>query len=177
PFYRLTEIVEAMRVVCDRHSDAELVLVGDGLPGDRELIEAAISREGLTGRVEFTGRLEPAAVATELRRAAVWVSVPPSDSFALSLQEAMACGAFPVTTDLRAMREGIDESRGILVSDISPGALGEALSEGLSRAAEGGFAARNHAVIARVGDRTVNLSRYAGMLTRAAEMGGQHDPQ
>ncbi|MDO9557598.1 MAG: glycosyltransferase family 4 protein [Coriobacteriia bacterium] len=175
PFYRTAAIIEALPGVIARFPEAKLVLAGDGQPGDRELLEAVALREGVADRVEFTGRLSPSQIAIELRRAAVWVSIPPTDSFALSLQEAMACGAFPVTTDLRAMREGIDDSRGILLSEVVREKLMDALCEGLSRSSTGAHVAANRAMVETKCDRTVNLARWETMLMRAADMGGHHD--
>jgi glycosyltransferase involved in cell wall biosynthesis len=173
PFYRLGVIVEALARVITRFPDARLVLAGDGQPGDLEALEALALREGVRDHVEFAGRLTPGDIAAELRRASVWVSIPPTDSFALSLQEAMACGAFPVATDLRAMREGIDESRGVLLEQVDPDALADAVCEGFAQSAVGTHRAANRAVVESKCDRTVNLARWESMLVRAAEAGGR----
>lgn len=168
PFYRTSELISALPGLVERYPDIRLVLAGDGQPGDREALEALADSLGVRAHVEFPGRLTPTEVAAQLRRAAVWASLPPSDSFALSLQEAMACGAFPVTSDLRAMREGIDESRGILLAEITPVTVSAALAMGIERAATGAHIVENRAVVEAKGDRRVNLARFEGLILRAA---------
>jgi glycosyltransferase involved in cell wall biosynthesis len=126
-----------------------------------------VCAEGLSGHVTFTGRLTPESVAAELRRAAVWVSIPPSDSFALSLQEAMACGTFPVVADLPAMREGLDESRSILVPDVTVASVAQALLEGVERSTVGSHVAPNRRFVEEHGDRRINLARFESLLMSA----------
>lgn len=172
PFYRIPEIVQAFRGVVERYPDARLVLAGDGQPGDREALEALAEAEGIAEHVTFTGRLGPEGVATELKRASVWVSMPPSDSFALSLQEAMACGAFPVVPELKSMREGLDDERGILLAEVTPDTLDAALIEGIARSAEGAHAEPNRRVVEEKGDRRANLARFEAILVRVAEGSG-----
>ena len=173
PFYRIAEIVRAFPRVVERFPDAVLVLAGDGWEGDREALETVVAEEGMADHVRFTGRLDAAGVASELRSAAVWVSIPPSDSFALSLQEAMACGAFPVVADLPAMREGVDESRAILLTDVAPEPLAAAIAEGIERAGSGAHIVPNQAFVQARGDRRVNLARYESLLLRAAAEDGR----
>ena len=168
PFYRIADIVAAFPTVVDRYPDARLVLVGDGQPGDKENLEAAAAEAGIPDHVEFTGRLEFEGVASELRRASVWVSIPPTDSFALSLQEAMACGTLPVVADIPAMREGLDETRGILLPVVNAEAVGGAMIEGIERAALGEHLVPNRRFVEEHGDRRVNLARYESLLARVA---------
>jgi glycosyltransferase involved in cell wall biosynthesis len=77
-----------------RTPSVRLRLVGDG--EDRAAIEKLVTALGLDGRVEFSGfRPEPAA---DLRAADIVVIPSRYDGMALTLLEAMACGAAIVAT-------------------------------------------------------------------------------
>jgi glycosyltransferase involved in cell wall biosynthesis len=94
--------------------------------------------------------------------------VPPSDGAPLSLLEAMAAGALPVTADIPSMREWIAEGRGVLVGDVSPEGVAAGLARGLELAAQGAYAAPNRRLVEERGDRAVNLPRWEAMLVAAA---------
>lgn len=168
PFYRAEAIVRALPLLARLVPDVRLVLAGDGQPGDREALERVAAECGVADRVEFPGRLAPAGVAAELRRAAVLVSIPPTDSFALSVQEAMACGAFPVVSDIPSMREALDERTAAFVTDVAPEPLATLLADAIERARQGSHVAPNRATVERVGDRRQNLARFERMLSEAA---------
>lgn len=179
PFYRTAEIVRALPLLLEQAPDARLVLVGDGQPGDLEALEDLADECGVSERVTFTGRLAPAEIASELQKAAVLVSIPPTDSFALSVQEAMACGAFPVVSDIPAMRQSLDETNAEHVSDVSPQALAATLARALERARQGTHIAINRRTVEAVGDRRTNLARFEALLQAAADdrrrAGGRSD--
>lgn len=104
-----------------RTSSARLRLVGDG--EDRAAIEKLVTTLGLDGRVEFSGfRPEPAA---DFRAADVVVIPSRYDGMALTLLEAMACGAAIVAT--RVSGTSALEGAGQLVPVEDPKSLAEAV--------------------------------------------------
>ena len=111
--------------------DARLVVANTG---SRLSHLQALARElGLTPRVRFIGHVEPAALRDELAAAAVYVSVPASDSFPLSTLEAMAAGCFPVVSDLPSQDGMIEDGvNGLRVPAGNVAALAAALSRALS---------------------------------------------
>ncbi len=124
---------------------------------------------GLADRFSFLGRLAPAALAAELRAAAVYVSTSRSDSTSVSLLEAMACGAFPVVTDLPANREWIADGENGLLVGREPNGLAEALLRALGdgelrRAA----AEKNARIISERGLWRDNMRRVEEALLRLA---------
>ncbi len=108
PIYRVDTLVDAFSEV-SASVDARLVICGDG--PERDALERRAREAGLSGKVTFTGRLDPAGIAGELKKADIYVSTSLSDSTSVSLLEAMACGAVPVVTDLAANREWISPGR------------------------------------------------------------------
>ena len=77
---------------------ARLLVAGNG--SERRRLEAFARELAPPEAITFTGRLAPDELAELLASAQVYVSVPASDSLALSTVEAMAAGCFPVVSDL-----------------------------------------------------------------------------
>ncbi len=102
--------------------DARFVLCGDG--PERGRIEKSISELGLSGRFTLSGRVDPETLADRLRESDIYISTSSSDSTSVSLLEAMACGVFPVVTDLEANREWIEDGvNGIILESNDPDEL------------------------------------------------------
>jgi glycosyltransferase involved in cell wall biosynthesis len=127
PLYRVDVIVAAFAALARDHPAWTLEVAAGG-PGTADLVRLAAGR-GVAGRVEFTGMLDPAALARSYQRAALFASVPVSDGTSVSLLESMAAGCLPVLSDLPANREWVADGRnGVLVADIGD------LEQGLRRA-------------------------------------------
>ena len=167
PFYRIETIVRALPHLLAAAPGARLELTG-GDQAEAARLGAVAGTLEVADRVTFLGYASDEDLAEHLRRAAVWVSVPPSDGAPLSLLEAMAAGALPVTADIPSMREWIAEGRGVLVGDVSPEGVAAGLARGLELAAQGAYAAPNRRLVEERGDRAVNLPRWEAMLVAAA---------
>ena len=71
--------------------------------------------------MELTGQLPLARVGELLREADVYVSAATSDGTSSSLLEAMASGAFPVVTSIRANRDWLEDgSTGLFFEPREP---------------------------------------------------------
>jgi glycosyltransferase involved in cell wall biosynthesis len=81
----------------------QLVVANDG--SLRAALERQVRDLGLQGRVQFVGRLDAATQAKHYARARWYLSLPQSDSVAVSVLEAMAQGCVPLLSDLPANRE------------------------------------------------------------------------
>lgn len=103
PVYSVHTVVEAVRLATGRGLAVALDLVGDG-PLRSEL-ESAVQAAGLQGSVTFHGHVAAPVLAELLGRAHVFVSSSVSDGNNVSLNEAMACGCFPLATDIPANRQ------------------------------------------------------------------------
>ena len=123
--YRIDVLLAAFAGLSERTA-ATLVICGDG--PERASLEDEAKKLGIGDRVTFAGRLEPAGIAGELKKADIYVSTSSSDSTSVSLLEAMACGAVPVVTDLEANREWIrDGVSGLLFRTGDAAGLTEAM--------------------------------------------------
>jgi glycosyltransferase involved in cell wall biosynthesis len=173
-FYRLEIVLRAMPDVVRRCPGAHLFVTRAGPPLDK--LRALVRELGIEAAVTFLGLVPRTEVAEECRRAAVWVSIPPSDGAPLSLIEAMACGPVPVVSDLDTVREWLDETRAVFVRDVSPQGVAEHIVRGLEMAEDGSYAAANRLVVEQRGDCQVNLPRWEAMLRAAVSSHGSGRP-
>lgn len=103
PIYRPQDVLAWFQGLVTRQPEARLVVANDG--SLRRELEAWVQAQGLADRVRFVGRLDAGAQAEWYGQAQWYVSLPRSDSVAVSVIEAMAHGALPVLSDLPANRE------------------------------------------------------------------------
>ena len=122
-------LLRAFRRLVTGHPSARLRIVGDG-PLRRD-IGAVSELAGLTGNVEFTGRVSPAAVEAMLRDA--WALVAPSrwaEPYGLAVAEAIVRGVPVVTTVRGGPADTVEEGvTGLLVPNGDEVALASALEQ------------------------------------------------
>ncbi|MES2715851.1 MAG: glycosyltransferase [Pseudomonadota bacterium] len=82
---------------------AQLVVANDGAL--RPVLEQQAAAAGLAGRVRFIGRVDAATQAGWYAQARWYVSLPQSDSVAVSVLEALSHGCIPLLSDLPANHE------------------------------------------------------------------------
>jgi glycosyltransferase involved in cell wall biosynthesis len=167
PIYSVDTVVEAARIAIERKLDLRLELVGDGpLRAD---LQAQVSAAGLDSRVCFRGHVEPLRLAALLQAAHVFISSALSDGNNVSLNEAMACGTFPIATDIPANAQWIEHGvNGLLYPAGDAAALAACIVEAIGDAAlreraEG----LNRAVIEERADWRVCVSRMSDTYARA----------
>jgi glycosyltransferase involved in cell wall biosynthesis len=118
---RPEDVLEAYRLVKDRHSAAQLWLIGDG---------PLLSR--LRGRapsgVEFLGRLARPELLERLARAHVLVATSVREGWGLGVSEAAACGTPAIGYAVPGLVDSIPASGGALVP-ANPEALAAELLE------------------------------------------------
>jgi glycosyltransferase involved in cell wall biosynthesis len=141
PLYDGQRVLDVFARILTHWPDAELVVANEG--SERARLEARAALPPLAGRVRFTGRLDPLRQAAEYDAATWYLSLPRSDSVAVSVLEAMAHGCVPLLSDLPANRELVDDGRnGLILADaLAPDA--SALDALAARA--GDIAAANRA--------------------------------
>jgi glycosyltransferase involved in cell wall biosynthesis len=136
--YNVDVLLRAFARVRRRLDGARLRIAGDG--SQRSALESLAQELGLHDCVTFLGHLGRHELAQELARDHVYVSVPESDSLALSNLEAMATGAFPVVSDLASADGWI--THGVNGLRVRPRDI-EALSASLLEALEDAGLRRN----------------------------------
>jgi glycosyltransferase involved in cell wall biosynthesis len=129
PLYNIDIVLQAFTKLLGKHPGARLIVANDG--SERSRLEGVAHDLGLGESVQFVGKLPPIELRDALAAAHVYVSVPSSDSFALSNLEAMACGACPILSDLPSVEGMVEDGRTALL--VAPGDV-EALTAALSLA-------------------------------------------
>lgn len=170
PLYAPQRVLACFATVVAGVPEAQLVVANDGSMSGALRNQAAqlgLSVGTLTGgqQVEFTGRLDAATQAGWYGRARWYLSLPESDSVAVSVLEAMAHGCIPLLSDLPANRELVqDGHNGAII-----GALGLDMRELLALAARADrIAIENRAWIAQHGLFAPHVARF---LDRLRELG------
>jgi glycosyltransferase involved in cell wall biosynthesis len=125
PVYAPHRVLQLFAAVAACLPAAELVVANDG--SLRDALQRQATVLGLAHRVRFVGRLDPVSQDQFYQRAQWYLSLPASDSVAVSVLEAMAHGCIPLLSDLPANRELVrDGDNGLLLADevrFDPAAL------------------------------------------------------
>lgn len=105
PEYDVETLIRAVPIILSKLPGTRFRIVGAG--ECRSYLEGLSATLGLAKSVDFLGSLEHHVLAGMLGEADIFVSTSRSDGNNISLNEAMACGAFPVVSDIPANREWI----------------------------------------------------------------------
>jgi glycosyltransferase involved in cell wall biosynthesis len=116
PIYRPQRVLQVFAAMAAQRPALRLVVANDG--SLRAALEAQAQAMGLVDRVQFVGRLGADAQARWYVRAQWYLSLPASDSVAVSVLEAMAHGCIPLLSDLPANRELVRSGdNGLILAD------------------------------------------------------------
>ena len=145
PIYRPERVIAAFAAVAAQRPEARLVVANEG--SLKSVLQQQVKTLGLADRIEFVGRLAAKAQAGFYARARWYLSLPQSDSVAVSVLEAMAHECVPILSELPANHELVDANRGVILSDAEIAQL-PALLQNLKPEAAG---AANRAWVAQHG--------------------------
>ncbi len=109
PIYQPLRVLELFGAIAAWQPQAQLVVAHSG--SQLAAMQAWVQRQGLSARVRFVGRLSAAEQAHWYDCAQWYISLPQSDSVAVSVLEAMAHGCIPLLSDLPANRELVQDRR------------------------------------------------------------------
>ncbi|MEN9630843.1 MAG: hypothetical protein RJA10_4071, partial [Pseudomonadota bacterium] len=144
--------------------EARLVVANDG--SLREAMQRHVQALRLADRVTFTGRLDAATQARWYDQAQWYLSLPSSDSVAVSVLEAMAHGCIPLLSDLPANRELVrhGDNGWIVGDDALPSAsdLGALLPRAGAIASDNRAWVRQHALFSPAVQAFVERLRALG---------------
>ncbi len=112
--YKHETILKAFAILKEKNILFNLTIVGGGI-----LLNTLISltkQLGIDSQVEFTGKVDYSNLPQLLQKSNIYISMPTTEGVSTSLFEAMACGCFPIVTDLPGNRSWIKHYvNGILV--------------------------------------------------------------
>jgi glycosyltransferase involved in cell wall biosynthesis len=112
--YNIPHLINAVAIAKEKIPNIRLNLIGAGSLQNE--IETLILQKDLTKKVVFYGKVPQPKIAEILNQSHLFVSVSLSDGNNISLNEAMACSAFCIATDIPANTQWIkDGENGFLV--------------------------------------------------------------
>ncbi|MCW3072810.1 MAG: glycosyl transferase group 1 [Bacteroidetes bacterium] len=114
PVYNIPHLINAVAMAKEKLHNLQLNMIGAG--SLKPEIEALIAEKGLNAQVKFFGKVPQPVIAETLRESHLFITVSLSDGNNISLNEAMACGAFCIATDIPANTQWIEDGKnGFLV--------------------------------------------------------------
>jgi glycosyltransferase involved in cell wall biosynthesis len=112
--YNISLLIRAIPIVLKEEPNAKFLIAGVG--SERENLEKQVRDLNISSSVQFLGWVIHEEMPKLLSRADIYISTSLDDGTSVSLLEAMACGAFPIVTDIPSNREWISEGEnGFLV--------------------------------------------------------------
>jgi glycosyltransferase involved in cell wall biosynthesis len=129
--YNNDRLLFACGALKEINKDFRLTLAGDG-PERKHLVNES-RKLGLEGLVHFAGFVGNDDLPALLAEHNLYISLIESDGVSASLLEAMAVGLLPIVPDHPANRQWIENWRnGLLLDDLSPGAVARAILEAIT---------------------------------------------
>jgi N-acetyl-alpha-D-glucosaminyl L-malate synthase BshA len=122
PVKRVADVVRAFAIIV-RRVPARLLVAGDG--PDKEHILAVAADLGCLDRVQVLGSLHQEGLEQILADADLFLSASETESFGLSMLEAMSCGVPCISTDVGGVAE-VFGGNGALTPLANPEAMAEA---------------------------------------------------
>ena len=111
--YDVDTYVRAIPKVLNSCHHVRFMIVGDG-PLRGQLEQLAVNL-GVRDKIDFRGNISHQEMPVLLKQSDVFVTTSPSDANNVSLNEAMACGVFPIVTDIPANRAWVEHRRNGLI--------------------------------------------------------------
>ena len=126
PEYKHDIILKAFAILNKKNIPFELTIVGDGIL--LKTLKLLAKELKIEEKVTFTGKINNRDLPKSLQQSNLYVSMPTTEGVSASLFEAMACGIFPIVTDLPGNRSWVKQKEnGVLVESESI----EKLAEGI----------------------------------------------
>ena len=129
PIYDVETLVEALHLLAKNGIALQVKMVGDG-PSRMEL-ERLVKSHGMEGWIKFMGKVGHDVLPHLLGNSDLFVSPALSDGNNISLNEAMACGCFPIATRIPANEQWLEDG---INGYLYPPGDAEALAQAIAKA-------------------------------------------
>lgn len=129
--YRHEDILNAIAILKKKGKTIHCLMVGDG--AERQKLHQLTDDLGINQEITWLGRIPNPDLPNYLAKASLYLAVPTTEGVSSSLFEAMACGCFPIVTDLPANRAFISPGvNGLLVEPCNPASLADQIEKYLT---------------------------------------------
>ena len=109
PVYDMECLIKAFSYVIKQNNDVILLICGSGSLEDN--LKRLANNLGMDKYIHFLGKISRERMPDYLRSADIYVSTSLSDGTSNSLLEAMACGIFPIVTDIPGNRPWVTHGK------------------------------------------------------------------
>jgi glycosyltransferase involved in cell wall biosynthesis len=134
PIYNLSLLIRAIPMVLKEEPEVKFIIAGEG--PERQNLENEVKDLKISSHVQFVGQIPHGEMPNLLSRANVYISTSLYDGTSISLLEAMACGVFPIVTEIPSNQEWItDDQNGFLISINNENHLARKIVEAFRRPA------------------------------------------
>jgi glycosyltransferase involved in cell wall biosynthesis len=158
PIYNIDTIIKGFSFLKKEGFKGRLVIVGGG--HEENKLKKLVQDLGLSDNIQFVGKVPHHEVLEYLRASQIYLSMSLSDGSSTSLLEAMACGAFPIVSDIPANREWIvDGDNGFLVSPLDAKKLAKRVMDALN----------NSSIVKTASEKNVEIIRKRAQLKENLE--------
>lgn len=107
PLYNVKQFIDSLPGVFEKHEGFDVVIIGTG--SEYESIKRSIDSCGMKKNVKLVGNVSKSDLVNYLKKSHIFISIPLSDGAPVSLFEAMACGCFPILSDIQANRDWVQD--------------------------------------------------------------------
>jgi glycosyltransferase involved in cell wall biosynthesis len=126
PEYKHEVILKAFAILKQKNIPFELTIVGDGILLN-DLKKLSLQMD-IQKEVIFAGRINNSDLPKLLQESNLYISMPITEGVSSSLFEAMACGNFPIVTNIQGNQNWINnEKNGLLVESGNSKTLASAI--------------------------------------------------
>ncbi len=124
--YQHDLILKAFALLKKKNISFSLTIIGDGI--ELKKLQSLANELNIKEEVYFVGRIDNNDIPNYLQQANFYISMPTTEGVSASLFEAMACGCFPIVSDLPGNSYWIQQKvNGILVPSENAIKLAEEL--------------------------------------------------
>lgn len=119
PEYRHEVILKAFGVLHQKGIDFSLTIIGNGKQLD--FLKKSAKELNIENKVVFTGKIPNTELPKQLQKSNFYISMPITEGVSASLFEAMACGCYPIVSDIPGNQSWIrhrENGQLITVDDI-----------------------------------------------------------
>ena len=108
---RIDNLIRAFALVAKSRPGFMLFIIGDDWDGQKMRLKQMASKEGIEGRVVFTGSVDDENLMRYYQRAQFFMSASEYEGFGISVLEAMAAGVPVMVNNIPAFRTFVDNGK------------------------------------------------------------------
>lgn len=122
---RFDLLISAAAILVNKGHDFCIRIAGQG--SEYDILKKQVEKLHLINHIQFLGRLSKHEMLTEYSFCDAFILVSRKETYGVAYREALLVGRPVISSDNGGIHEGWDDAFGIIVKDITPGNLAEAM--------------------------------------------------